>query len=281
MSFLNVFKRKKMKKNDEDASLHLITAIDNFGIKESYKAIRANINFAVPEEGCKKIMVCSAFASEGKSTTCVNLAMTVAETEAKVVVIDCDLRRSRVHKFFNLDNKLGLSNYLAGKCTFDELVRDSGVPFLKVISAGTIPPNPAELLTLAKMDELLAELAKDADYIFFDTPPVCVVSDALPLSAKCHGVILVVKHMITTHPNIRESLDKLKFAGANVVGIILNGIKLDKAYKSYGKYSKYSKNSAYSKYGETLNESESSSETGISEAETTSEKNTIDNIEND
>jgi len=250
MNLFNLFKRKNP---DEDEAPRIITDIPNFGVRESYKAIRANINFAVSKAGCKKIMICSSFSGEGKTTTCVNLAITVAETGEQVLLIDCDLRRSRVHKFFNLENELGLSNFLSNSAELEDIVQETHIPNLSIISAGGVPPNPAELLTKPKMESLLNAMSKLADYIFIDTPPVCVVSDALPLSKKCDGVILVVKHMGTTHPSIKESLEKLKFSGANVVGMILNGIKIEKSYKmygKYGKYSKYSKNSEYNKYGD-------------------------------
>ena len=241
MSSIFKIRNKKEKKFDEDDNLRIITKEANFSIRESYKAIRANINFAVPNEGCKKIMICSSFSGEGKTTTCVNLAISIAQTGAEVLLIDCDLRRSRVHEFFDLENERGLSNYLSSVLDIDDIVQETDIEELNVISSGTVPPNPSELLTNPKIDALLARVSKLYDYIIIDTPPVCVVSDALPLSKQCDGVILVVKHRETTHKNIRESLDKLSFADAKVIGMVLNGIKLTHEYKTYGKYGKYNK----------------------------------------
>jgi len=239
----NAFKSRKKnnKKFDEDDKLRIITKETNFSIKESYKAIRANINFAVPNEGCKKIMICSSFSGEGKTTTCVNLAISIAQTGSEVLLIDCDMRRSRIHEFFALENERGLSNYLSSALDMDDIVQETSIEELNIISAGTVPPNPAELLANPKIDALLARVSKLYDYIILDTPPVCVVSDALPLSKKCDGVILIVKHRETMHKSIRDSLDKLSFAGAKVIGMVLNGIKLTREYKSYGKYGKYNK----------------------------------------
>jgi len=236
--------KKFKKKNTIDNNFHIITDETNFNIIESYKAIRANINFAVPSPGCKKIMICSSYSGEGKTTTCVNLALTIAQTGASVLLIDCDLRRSRVHKLLNIKNDTGITNYLSSAIKLDEIVKDTNIPNLKVITAGAIPPNPAELLATPKMAELFSEIENITDYIMIDTPPICIVSDALPLAKLCDGVILIVNHMETLHPHIKESLEKLNFAGANVVGMILNKIKIKNKYKSYKKYNKY----GYNKY---------------------------------
>ena len=239
-----MFKLFKRKKTPVVEKVHMINDDTNFSIIEAYKAIRANINFAIPSQGCKKIMICSSFSGEGKTTTCINLAITIAQTGVSVLLIDCDLRRARVHTLLNENNTFGVSNYLSNMIQLDRIIKETHIPNFKVITSGSIPPNPAELLASPKMGELLAETEKMMDYIIIDTPPVCIVSDALPVAKLCNGVILIVNHMETTHTQIKESLEKLKFAGANVVGMILNNIKIKHAFKSYKKYNKYK----YDKY---------------------------------
>jgi len=211
----------------------IISDQTGFAIVESYKAIRANINFAVPKQGCKKIMICSSYSGEGKTTTCINLAITIAQTGASVLLIDCDLRRANVHTALKIGNGAGVSNYLSGMADMDDIINASEIPNLRVATSGDIPPNPAELLARPNVGTMLKEMEEGADYILIDTPPVCVVSDVLPMSKMCDGVILVVSHMETKHPNIREALDKLNFAGASIVGMILNKIKIKYNYKSY------------------------------------------------
>lgn len=240
MKLYNIFRKSENKKNVQHENIHIITDETNFGIIESYKSVRANINFAIPSQGCKKIMITSSYSGEGKTTTCVNLAITIAQTGASVILIDCDMRRSKVHKCLQLTNIIGISNYLSNMVELDEIIKDTNVPNLKVITSGVTPPNPAELISGDKMKELLEETEKMADYIIIDTPPICIVSDALPLSKLCDGIILIVRHMQTTHPNVKEALEKLNFAGANVVGMVLNGIQIKHNYKSYKKYNKYS-----------------------------------------
>jgi len=241
-----MFRRFKKKKTI-DESAHILTNETNFSIVEAYKAIRANINFAIPVQGCKKMMICSSHSGEGKTTMCVNLAITIAQTGASVVLVDCDLRRSKIHRVLNMDNVIGMSNYLSNMVLLERIIKETNIPNLRVITSGTTPPNPTELLISPKMKDLITEIEKNTDYIIFDTPPVCIVSDALPLARLCDGVVLVVSHMETTHPSVKVSLEKLKFADANVVGIILNKIKVGNTYKSYKKYTKY-KYDKYEKY---------------------------------
>lgn len=238
-----MFKLKSKQKGNENYTSKIITENKNFSIIEAYKAIRANLNFAITNPGCKKIMICSSYSGEGKTTTCVNLAITIAETNSSVLLIDCDLRKSRIHKMLDLDNEIGISAYLSNRAELTDVIKETTIPNLNVITSGKTPPNPAELLSNGKMEELFKICGHIADYIILDTPPLCVVSDALPLSKKCDGVILVVQHMKTTHPGIKEAISKLKFAEANIAGMILNDIKINGNYKSFQKYGKYYKNS--------------------------------------
>ncbi len=229
----------------------------NFGTVEAYKAIRTNLNFAVPKKGCRKIMFTSGLSGEGKTTTSVNTAITIAQTGAKTVIIDCDLRKSRIHRMFGQLNQVGLSNILSGMCTIDEAIKPTNKANLSMITAGTIPPNPAELIGSPALEELLAELEKRFDYIIIDSTPVNVVADALPLSKLVDGVVFVVKFKSSTHPSTADALRALEFAGANVVGAVMNGIETVDTYKKnrykykyrYRYFRYYSNYSSYGNYG--------------------------------
>lgn len=239
-----------MKHKDTNPDMNnILTENSHFSVVEAYKVLRANINFAIPKTDCKKIMICSSYSREGKTTTCVNLAITIAQTGAEVLLIDCDLRRSRLHELLNLSNDTGISNYLSNQADIQDIIKDTHIPSLHVITAGDISPNPAELLSSSKMVSLFEEFQGIIDYLIIDTPPICVVADALPLLKICDGVILVVRHLVTSHNNIKEALEKLNFAGANVIGMILNGIEIKRSSKKYGKYGGYPYN--YYNYSDT------------------------------
>ncbi len=198
-----------------------------FAITEAYKAVRSNITFALADKkGSKSIIITGAGRSEGKSTSCVNLAITFAELGEKVIILDCDLRRPNIHKKFSMKNTKGVSDLLAGLCTPKEAIRHSEKYGLDFISAGKTPPNPAELLSMPSMDELINALSQNYDYIFLDTPPVNLVTDATVLSKKADGVIFVVRENFATKEEVDEAVKALKFAGARMLGFLMNDVEL-------------------------------------------------------
>lgn len=232
-------KNKKVKHSQK--KLPVLTDKTSFSVVEAYKTIRTNLMFATQNPGCKRIIITSTAPNEGKSVNCTNLAITLAQTESNVLIIDCDLRKPTIHKLFKVKGIPGLSEVLAGMNSINEVLHETAYPNLQVICGGTVPPNPAELLNSPVMDELLNVLSKSYDFILFDTPPINVVSDALVLSAKTDGVVLIVKQGETTHPELKHALNSLGFAQAKVLGIILNGVE---GGRKYG-YSRY----GYAKYG--------------------------------
>lgn len=218
-----------------------------FDYEEAYKATRTNIIFSLAEktEGCKTIVITSAIPNEGKTTICLNLALSFAQTEAKVLVIDADLRKPKVHTYLNLENNIGLTNVLAGLDDISTAIKKHTSGF-DYIPSGHIPPNPVELLSSKKMEELLEQLSQSYDYIFIDTPPVMIVTDASALARYSTGVILVAKYMFTTRENLEKAISNLKFVNANILGILLNSLEsakrrtYKKAYsRKYYKYYKY------------------------------------------
>lgn len=242
------FSRKSNKKAKALSVKHEKELILNneasFHIKEAYKASRTNTMFSLPGKGCKKIVVTSSFPGEGKSTTCINLAITFAQTGSKVLVIDADLRKPTVHRKLEVYNERGLAHLLGHFSEIKETIIASKYENLDVIIAGHIPPNPVELLGSDAMSELLDTLSETYDYIFLDTPPLNIVTDATVLSTMVSGTVMVVRQGITHHKDVQDALGKLEFAHAKVIGIILHGVQENN--KGYNKYSKYSR---YSQYG--------------------------------
>lgn len=217
-----------------------------FSVREAYKITRTNLMFSTPEEGCKVIAVTSAFPGEGKTTTCTNMALSFGEMGKRVLLIDCDLRKAQIHNIFGLDNQLGASNVLAGFAQVTEAIRILHDHQIHVITSGNVPPNPAELLASEKMHRVLEELKTAYDYIFIDTPPVNLVTDAVALSHSISGMVLVTRQGKSTHRDISQALDKLNFAKVKVLGMIMTGEKHKGG--SYGKYGKYGKYGSYKEY---------------------------------
>lgn len=192
-----------------------------FAIKEAYKAARTNLVFSLAENEKKIVVITSCSPSEGKSTNCLNMAITTAETGADVLLIDCDMRKPVQHQLLRLDNKTGLSSVLGGIVRDVSKVVDRNVrSHLDVLTSGPIPPNPAELLSGSKMDQLLELVGTHYDYVFIDTPPINVVTDALLLNNRTAGIIFVVKEGHTRHEDIREALEKSRMTNGRVLGFI-------------------------------------------------------------
>lgn len=207
-----------------------------FSIKEAYKTLRTNITFSLSETGCKIIGVTSAMDTEGKSINCLNLAISFGETGARVLIIDCDLRKPNIAKLLNQKASPGISNVLVNLSSLEDALRHTPYKDLDVILSGDIPPNASELLGSDKMAELLEELTKRYDYIFVDTPPVNIVSDSTILSRHMAGIILVVKQGETEKADVVSAIEQLKFVKAKVLGFVLNGIQTEKRRRYYKQY---------------------------------------------
>ncbi|MVB10728.1 Tyrosine-protein kinase YwqD [Caprobacter fermentans] len=197
-----------------------------FQVTEAYKVARTSLAFSLLKKGCKKVIVTSSLDAEGKSTTSVNLAKSLAQqVDIKVLLIDSDLRRPKIHEYFGLENTVGLTNYLGNMCGVKDVTRPTEEPNLSVICSGVAVPNPSELLASSAMKNLLACLEPYYDYIIMDTSPVNIVVDALPLAKISDGVIIVVRDGISTYPELTKTVETLKMAEAKILGIILNGMK--------------------------------------------------------
>lgn len=195
-----------------------------FQITESFKAIRTNIMFSLLTDGCKKVVVSSSLAGEGKTTTAVHTAISLAQMDTRVLLIDADLRKPKVNQFFHLKNTPGLTNYFGNLTQLKDIQQPTDYKNLTVICSGVAVPNPSELLASEKMAELLKELETSYDYIVVDSPPVNVVVDAIPLIKLCNGVILVVRQGSSTYPELNKTIKNLEMIDAKILGIILNGM---------------------------------------------------------
>ena len=205
---------------------------------EAYRHLRTSLLFSSAGKAPKKILVTSSQPSEGKTTTAINTAITLAQSGAKVVIIDCDLRRPRLHSHFNMENTFGLTNYLSGDKDTSKIIKDfEEVENLKVVTSGPIPPNPAELLSSQQMKNLLVSLSGTFDHIIIDSPPAISFTDAAILSTHVDGVVLVAMAGKSSVHLMRRFKQRLGSMGAKIYGVVLNGIKpnsLDYSYYGYG-----------------------------------------------
>ena len=208
-------------------------------ISEQYRAIRTNIEYSNVDQNTKTILVTSSDKNEGKTTTVSNLAVSFANLNKKVLLIDCDLRNASIHKMFKINNIYGLTDILAKDRAVDKCIQETELENLYVLTAGATPPNPAEILSSEKMKNLIEDLKNIYDYIFIDTPPIGLVTDAGVLSSFIDGVVLVVKSESIEKKYLEETKKKLDAVDARILGAILNSYKSEQ--KDYNYYSYYGK----------------------------------------
>jgi capsular exopolysaccharide synthesis family protein len=201
--------------------------------------------FTAVEHKRKTLVLTSSGPKEGKTTTAVNLAIVMAQTGEKVLLLDADLRKPRVGKVFDIHEKEGLTEVLAGDRTVDEVLHKTDIKNLSAIVCGAIPPNPSELLGSHKMSELLEKLEKKFDRIIIDTAPVLAVTDAVVLSNKVDGTMVVIKAGETNRNAVLKTKEILKSVQASrLIGVVLNMVDTAKTgshyyYNYYGKYGDY------------------------------------------
>jgi succinoglycan biosynthesis transport protein ExoP len=225
--------------SERDANMDLITyAHPKSELAEAYRALRTSILLGSAGAPPKLILITSPLPQEGKTTTAVNSAVSLAQQGRNVLLVDADLRRPSVHVAFGLKPRAGLSDVLAGRNKLEEaLVASPQVPNLTIMPAGAVPPHPAELLSSEVMKELLARWSKEFDHVIIDSPPMLTVTDAVLLSVCVDRVILVVRASHTSKAALRRSRDLLAHVNANVLGVVLNGIDLRSPDHYYYYYS--------------------------------------------
>ncbi|MCA1726246.1 MAG: polysaccharide biosynthesis tyrosine autokinase, partial [Actinobacteria bacterium] len=216
---------------------------------EAYRTLRTSMLFAAAQRGLKTILVASATAGEGKSTTAANLSVVLANADKRVILVNADLRKPRVHRFFGVQNKTGVVDVLWGEAKPWEALVDPGIENLRLFPSGPIPARPAELLGSEAMGELLAELREVADFIIIDSAPVLVVSDALALAPLCDGVLYVADAESTSRGAVAHAREQLEQVGVQMVGSVLNHFDASKARSApyyYRYYYRYKHKSGYS-----------------------------------
>lgn len=232
---------KKILKKQEQGGFknvrrQILNKNSSFAAQEAYKSLRTSVRFALRNSGCKRLCMTSAMASEGKSITMLNLAISVAMDGQKVLLIDADLRRPSQARMLMEKATPGLSNVLAGMVTPEEAIRPELYPNLDVLFSGDVPPNPSELLGSDRMRELIEEMSEKYDYILVDTPPVILVSDAAIVANLLDGVLLLVRQGKSKKDELKRAIANLELAGITPMGIVLNGVELreGKDYSYYG-----------------------------------------------
>lgn len=202
---------------------------------EAIRSVRTNIQFSGVDKKNKVISITSAKPAEGKSTIIYNLAKSFAENGDKVILLDCDLRKPTIPLISCVDNNIGLTNYLTGKVDYSRIINtDPDQENFDMIFTGPIPPNPAEILASKAYKNLVEQLSDIYDYVFIDTPPAGLFTDASIVSTLCDGVIFAIKSSDTKREEIVQALDNLKKVDANILGTVLTHVPMK--HKKYGNY---------------------------------------------
>jgi capsular exopolysaccharide synthesis family protein len=229
--------RKKPPAAERSKTVDLINLKDPESlVAEHYRYIRTSLLLA-PEKPPKVMVATSALPQEGKTATTINLAVAFAQLGKKVLIMDADLRRPRLHKVFRIKNTAGISTYLAGRGRIEEIIyRYPGEPNLHVLASGPIPPNPMELVISKGMRELMAALQKHYDFIFIDTPPLMAGADAILLGEQSDGILLVTLGGKTPRKTIEKARDEIAKFNIKLLGVILNKVNVRKHRAGYYSY---------------------------------------------
>ena len=243
-------KASEKSKRRSHRSEYLLNKNTPFDVTEAFRNLKASLSVSVPKkENGVAIMVTSAYPEDGKTMVTTNLALMFAQSDAKVVLVDADIRKGRIAKYFKRKSAPGLSDCLSGQATLEEVIHNSHInENLSYITCGTHSPRPYELLESEEMKKLVQELRTRFDYVIIDTPPVLLISDALALSPSTDGTVLVCRHQVSYISDIERALNTLEFAKAKVLGVVVNDYKAPKVSKIYGGYKKYYYYSSY-RYG--------------------------------
>lgn len=211
---------------------------------ETCRAIRSNLLFTSPDAPLRMIAVTSPEHADGKTSTAVKLAVTLAQTQGKTLIVDGDMRRPRLHEVFGVPNETGLSTIISSECTIEDAIKRTEIPGVDVLTSGRIPPNAAELLHSKRFTALLAELRERYTMVIFDTPPVLAVTDAVVLGVQMDGMILVARWRRTSRHALRDAYVQIRELGGRPLGVVLNDLNPKKGayyyrYRSYSRFRPY------------------------------------------
>ena len=207
----------------------------SFVVQEAYKALRTNVIYSLPGAECKYIGIASAEPGEGKSTTAINLALSLAQIGKRVLLIDCDMRMSAVASRLRIQALPGLSDFLVGLCGIEEAVRSTEKLGIYVLPAGSQPPDATGLLECKQMEHLFSAVRNIYDYVIVDLPPVTTVPDAAIMSKYLDGYLLVVREKQSSHRKIQQMFKQLKMVNANVLGFVNTSAEVQQA-QYYNRY---------------------------------------------
>lgn len=215
-------------------------------VTESLRAIRTNLLFMSADRPVKRILVTSPSPQEGKTTVAINLAIVMAQSGSRVLLVDTDMRRPRVHSAFGIRPKVGISTLVLGECTAEEAIVHTEVPYLDILTCGPTPPNPAELMLTDRFAHVVEDLSDRYDRVIFDSPPIAVVTDAAILSKLVDGTVIIMKCLKTTRDAAKHAVSVLRDIGSPILGAVLNDLDLTNPkygqryyyyyYKRYGYY---------------------------------------------
>jgi len=206
---------------------------------EAYRGIRTSVLFSSAEKPPQVLLISSAAPQEGKTSTALNLAITMAQSGGKVILLDGDMRKPSLHKVFGFPKDKGLSSVLVGNCLFQDVLLNTPVPNLDMIPCGPIPPNPSEILGSPRMAHLLEELRKSYDRVIIDTPPITAVTDAAVLGRMVDGAVVVVRAGATPREIVRNGLIQLQAVSSPILGVVLNGVDMNRDGSYYYQYYYY------------------------------------------
>lgn len=236
-----------MEKDMQHIKLEKLTSLDYY-CREAYKSLRTNIQFCGND--VKLICITSCLPDEGKSSVSFNLALSLAESDKRVILVDADLRRSATVGRYKPDQAIkGLSHFLSGMCTLDDILYQSNISNLDIIFTGPVPPNPSELLGTELFIKLIRMLRENYDYVIVDTPPLGSVIDSAIIAEYCDGAVMVIEANAISYKLAQKVKKQLDKSGCKVLGAVLNKVTVnDGAYRYYGKKYKKYKNKYYGVY---------------------------------
>lgn len=222
-----MFKRKKEKSENLLNSPGLVSMLNPKSIvAEQFRMVRTNLEFSIVDKDLKSFLVTSLAPSAGKSTISANLAATFASQGKKVLLVDTDMRKPTIHKIFKLRNNEGLSTLITSKeASISEFIIKSEFENVYVLPSGATPPNPAELISSKRMEQLIEEMERVFDLVVFDTPPVLAVADSQIMAGKVDGTLFVLRKGVDTKEQIQSANERMNSVNANILGAIYNRIE--------------------------------------------------------
>jgi capsular exopolysaccharide synthesis family protein len=241
-------KRALGKQRRDDPSGRLVTVLQpTNAASEAYHALRTSLLYAMVDAPPKVIVLTSPGFGEGKSTICANLGVVLAQAGKQTLILDCDLRKPEMHRIFRLRNVYGVVNVLAGEYDLPEVWQEP-LEGLKVVTAGALPLNPAELLSSRRFADFVGRARQMFDYVLIDVPPIALVSDPAIVAVQGDGILLVLDAQKTRKASVRQSVRSLRAVGANLLGTVMNNVNVSEetysraSKESYGRYQMYVSN---------------------------------------